>query len=64
VRLTRSGSAKYQAIDERQASWVNRLVRGVSRSDLDTTRRVLDELSDRLEADRHDEAEETKQRLR
>jgi DNA-binding MarR family transcriptional regulator len=57
VRLTTSGSAKYEAIDARQATWVNRLVRGIGRADLDTARKVLDELCRRLEADDEDEAE-------
>lgn len=57
VRLTTSGSAKYEAIDARQATWVNRLVRGIGRADLDTARKVLDELCRRLEADGEDESE-------
>jgi DNA-binding MarR family transcriptional regulator len=57
VSLTRTGSAKYQAIDARQATWINRLVRGIGRADLDTARKVLDELCRRLEADGADEAE-------
>jgi DNA-binding MarR family transcriptional regulator len=57
VRLTKSGSAKYEAIDARQATWINRLARGIGRADLDTARKVLDELSRRLEADGGDEAE-------
>ena len=57
VRLTVSGSAKYEAIDARQATWVNRLVGGIGRADLDAARRVLDELCRRLEADGEDEAE-------
>jgi DNA-binding MarR family transcriptional regulator len=57
VRLTKSGSAKYEAIDARQATWVNRLVGGIGRADLDAARRVLDELCRRLEADGGDEAE-------
>ena len=57
VRLTKSGRAKYEAIDARQATWVNRLVRGIGRADLATARKVLDELCRRLEADGEDEAE-------
>ena len=57
VRLTTSGSAKYEAIDARQAAWINRLVRGIGRADLDRARRVLDELCQRLEADGGDEGE-------
>jgi DNA-binding MarR family transcriptional regulator len=51
VRLTESGRATYEAIDRRQAVWVNRLVRGISRSDLETADRVLDELCHRLESE-------------
>jgi DNA-binding MarR family transcriptional regulator len=50
VRLTEPGTATYSAIDRRQAVWVNRLARGIGRSDLETTARVLDELCRRLEA--------------
>jgi DNA-binding MarR family transcriptional regulator len=50
VRLTEPGEAGYAAIDGRQADWVNRLADGLDRSDLETTRRVLDELCQRLEA--------------
>jgi DNA-binding MarR family transcriptional regulator len=57
VRLTKSGSGKYEAIDARQAAWINRFVRGIGIADLDTARRVLDELCQRLEADGEDEAE-------
>jgi DNA-binding MarR family transcriptional regulator len=51
VRLTEPGQAKFQAIDQKQAGWVNRLAAGLSRSDLDTAARVLGELCTRLEAD-------------
>jgi DNA-binding MarR family transcriptional regulator len=51
VRLTESGSRKYAAIDRRQAAWVNRLVEGIDRSDLQTAGRVLQELGARLEAE-------------
>jgi hypothetical protein len=37
--------------------WVNRLSRGIARSDIDTASRVLDDLCRRLEADGRDEAE-------
>jgi DNA-binding MarR family transcriptional regulator len=50
VGLTEPGRAKYEAIDTRQSAWVNRLARGVGRSDLETAQRVLDELCRRLEA--------------
>jgi DNA-binding MarR family transcriptional regulator len=55
VRLTRRGVTKYQAIDARQAAWVNRLARGIARSEIDTAVRVLGEISRRLEDDRRDE---------
>jgi DNA-binding MarR family transcriptional regulator len=48
VRMTEQGERRYAAIDRLQMAWVNRLARGVDRSDLETTRRVLDELSARL----------------
>lgn len=51
VRLTDLGRAKYRAMDKLQAAWVNRLARGLRRSDIQTTARVLEELSARLEAD-------------
>jgi DNA-binding MarR family transcriptional regulator len=57
VRLTELGSAKYQAIDARQSAWVNQLARGITRTDIETAERVLDELCRRLEADAGDEAE-------
>jgi hypothetical protein len=41
----------YAELDRRQAAWVNRLARGIERSDLETTARVLDDLSTRLEAE-------------
>jgi len=50
VRLTDRGRATFQAIDDKQAAWVNQLVAGLSGRDLETTQRVLDELSTRLEA--------------
>jgi DNA-binding MarR family transcriptional regulator len=57
VCLTELGSAKYEAIDARQAAWVNRLARGIGRSDIQAAWRVLDELCRRLEADSGDDAE-------
>lgn len=58
VRLTDGGRAKYRALDELQAAWVNRLARGLRRSDLDTTARVLEEISARLEAELEPGAEQ------
>jgi DNA-binding MarR family transcriptional regulator len=57
VGLTERGSAKYEAIDARQAEWINRLARGIARSDIETARRVLDELCVRLEDDRREDRE-------
>jgi len=51
VRLTELGQRNYAALDGRQATWVNRLARGIGRSDLETAGRVLDDLSTRLEAE-------------
>jgi len=51
VRLTKAGAAKYEAIDKQQAAWINRLVRGIGQADIETARKVLDELSRRLEHD-------------
>jgi DNA-binding MarR family transcriptional regulator len=50
VRLTELGGARYEAIDEEQAVWVNELASGLRRSELETTARVLGELCRRLEA--------------
>jgi DNA-binding MarR family transcriptional regulator len=48
VRMTEQGERRYAAIDRLQIEWVNRLARRIGRSDLETTRRVLDELCARL----------------
>jgi DNA-binding MarR family transcriptional regulator len=56
VRLTELGSARYAAMDERQAAWVNRLAEGVDRSSLEATARVLGELCRRLEGERETES--------
>lgn len=50
VRMTELGHARYRAIDEKQAAWVNQLAAGLGRSELETTARVLGELCSRLEA--------------
>jgi DNA-binding MarR family transcriptional regulator len=50
VNLTEAGRARYEAIDRRQADWVNRLAAGLHDSDLETAARVLGGLSNRLEA--------------
>jgi DNA-binding MarR family transcriptional regulator len=52
VRITDAGRDTYSAVDRAQASWVNEVTRGISRSDLATARAVLDELASRLEARR------------
>jgi DNA-binding MarR family transcriptional regulator len=54
VGLTKQGGAKYEALDARQAAWINRLARGIARSDIETAVRVLDELSRRLDDDRRE----------
>jgi DNA-binding MarR family transcriptional regulator len=51
VRLTELGRAKWEAMDEKQAGWVNELAAGLRRSELEVTARVLGELCTRLEAD-------------
>ena len=55
VDLTDTGRSRYDAIDRRQAAWVNALARGLDRSDLETAARVLDELCRRLELDRDED---------
>ncbi len=50
VALTERGRATYQAVDRKQAAWVNQLAAGLACADLDTAARVLGELSARLEA--------------
>lgn len=50
VRMTKRGSATYDSIDAKQTLWINELTRGLPRRDLETARRVLEELSRRLEA--------------
>jgi DNA-binding MarR family transcriptional regulator len=51
--ITELGRARYQAMDEAQAVWVNQLAAGLRRSELETTARVLGELCKRLEAGSH-----------
>ena len=50
VRLTDSGSEKYEALHRRQITWANALAAGLKVSDLATAARILDDLSDRLMA--------------
>lgn len=59
VTFTGAGKTTYGSIDRRQAAWVNRLAHGIRRADLETTARVLGELSRRLEADRTQEPART-----
>jgi len=58
ARLTEVGHAKYWALDEDQAAWVNELSAGFACSELETTARVLHELGTRLEAARHHRQQE------
>lgn len=51
VDLTARGRATYQAVDRKQAAWVNQLAAGLAGADLDTAACVLGELSTRLEGD-------------
>jgi DNA-binding MarR family transcriptional regulator len=53
VSVTELGRARYRAIDETQAAWVNQLAAGLRRSELETTARVLRELCKRLGAGSH-----------
>jgi DNA-binding MarR family transcriptional regulator len=50
VRLTELGRARYDALHALQVEWVDDLAAGVRTSDLETTLRVLEELSSRLAA--------------
>jgi DNA-binding MarR family transcriptional regulator len=52
VDVTKAGREAYSAVDRRQATWVNGLARGIARSDLETTARVLEGMSHRLETGR------------
>jgi DNA-binding MarR family transcriptional regulator len=49
VGLTTQGHAAYDAIDRRQARWVNDLARGIRFSDIETATRVLDEIARRVQ---------------
>jgi DNA-binding MarR family transcriptional regulator len=50
VGLTERGVQIADDLDERQITWINELVDGLTPSDLAITARVLDELSTRLES--------------
>jgi DNA-binding MarR family transcriptional regulator len=62
VRVTKTGKATYQALDRRQAHWVNRLAKGLDHTDLETTVRVLGELSGRFDAELGNTAKPRKRR--
>ena len=49
IGLTRLGSQKYTAVDQRQARWINELAAGLKITDLAVAARLLRELGDRLE---------------
>jgi DNA-binding MarR family transcriptional regulator len=49
IGLTELGSARYAALQRRQAGWINELAAGLEVSELSTTARILQELGDRLE---------------
>jgi hypothetical protein len=50
IRMTEVGAATYAALDRRQIRWINELAAEQPPSELATTARVLQELSERLEA--------------
>jgi DNA-binding MarR family transcriptional regulator len=62
VRVTKLGKATYQALDRRQALWVNQLAEGLDVTELKTTARVLDELSGRFDAELGNTAKPKKRR--
>ena len=50
IRLTELGATKCERLQRRQVSWINELATGLSQSELETTARVLEQLSNRLNA--------------
>jgi DNA-binding MarR family transcriptional regulator len=50
IHLTELGAARYERLRRRQVSWINELATGLSQSELETTARVLEQLSNRLNA--------------
>ena len=44
VRLARGGHRRLQAIEDKQAVWINKVVTGMTSAELKTTGRVLSEL--------------------
>jgi DNA-binding MarR family transcriptional regulator len=57
IRLTELGAARYERLQRRQVSWINELATGLSQSELETTARVLEQLSNRLNATSRDNKE-------
>jgi DNA-binding MarR family transcriptional regulator len=49
IRLTDRGSARYAAVQRRQARWINELAAGMQVSELSTATRVLQQLGNRLD---------------
>jgi DNA-binding MarR family transcriptional regulator len=49
IGLTELGRSRYEALQRRQAGWINELAAGLKRSELATTARILQELSRRLD---------------
>src|SRR5438552_13184866 len=49
IRTTELGGEKYAAIQRRQVTWINDLAAGLKRSELATTARILQQLSNRLD---------------
>jgi DNA-binding MarR family transcriptional regulator len=47
--MTELGGEKYAAIQRRQVAWINELATGLKRSELETTARVLHQLSSKLD---------------
>jgi DNA-binding MarR family transcriptional regulator len=54
IRLTEDGRSKYRGLESRQVEWINELADGLKPSELASAARVLEELSGRLEKERHD----------
>ena len=52
IRMTERGGEKYGAIQRRQVAWINDLAAGLKRSELETTARILQQLSNRLDTSR------------
>ncbi len=58
VAMTTAGQEAYQAVDRRQAAWVNELADGLKPRELETTVRVLQTLCRELENGIRDENDE------